>query len=228
MKKVAILQSNYIPWKGYFDIINSVDLFIFHDDLQYTHGDWRNRNIIQTPNGLQWLSVPCGKSTSRLICDVELTDSKWQQKHWNKIEQSYQKAPYFNSYKEIFQEIYLNTDWKFLSEMNQHIIKKIASDILGISTVFADSREFHLQSKKETRVLELLQKVNADIYLSGPSAKDYLKEEHFTQNNMKLEWMNYDNYKEYNQLYPPFEHAVSILDLLFNEGSNAKNYMKSF
>ena len=70
-KKIALLQSNYIPWKGYFDLINMVDTFIFHDDLQYTHGDWRNRNKIKTQNGLEWLSVPCGTSESRLICEVE-------------------------------------------------------------------------------------------------------------------------------------------------------------
>ena len=58
MKKVAILQSNYIPWKGYFDIIASVDEFIIFDDMQYTKRDWRNRNKIKTPQGLQWLTIP--------------------------------------------------------------------------------------------------------------------------------------------------------------------------
>ena len=84
-KKVAISQSNYIPWKGYFDLINMADEFIFHDDLQYTKNDWRNRNKIKTKNGLQWLTIPCGSSEDRLICEVNLLDSKWQKAHWNQI-----------------------------------------------------------------------------------------------------------------------------------------------
>ncbi|MFC2451055.1 MAG: WbqC family protein, partial [Flavobacteriaceae bacterium] len=97
--KVAILQSNYIPWKGYFDIIRSVDLFIFHDDLQYTKGDWRNRNKIKTPNGIKWLTIPCGTNEKRLICEVEITDHSWQKQHWNLIQMSYKKSEYFSVYK---------------------------------------------------------------------------------------------------------------------------------
>lgn len=228
MKKVAILQSNYIPWKGYFDIINMVDVFIFHDDLQYTHGDWRNRNKIKTQSGLEWLTVPCGKSESRLICEVELKDYKWQKKHWAKIEQNYRKAKYFNEYKNYFKSIYLDKYWTNLSEMNQYIIKQISVDILGISTKFEDSRKYDLQYKKADRVIELLKKSEADIYLSGLAAKDYLDESMFKDENIGLEWMDYSGYREYEQLHPPFEHGVTILDVIFNEGSNAKEFMKSF
>ena len=65
LKKVAIVQSNYIPWKGYFDLINLVDEFILFDDMQYTRRDWRNRNIIKTFNGLLWLTIPVGRHRSR-------------------------------------------------------------------------------------------------------------------------------------------------------------------
>ena len=228
MKKVAILQSNYIPWKGYFDLINMVDLFIFHDDLQYTQEDWRNRNKIKTQNGRHRLSIPCGKSEKRLICEVELNDIIWQKKHWDKIEANYRKAKYFNHYKDFFKDIYLGKKWGNLSDMNQYIIKKISKEILQIHTKFDDSREYNLQNKKANRVLELLNKTDASSYLSGPAAKNYLEEDIFIKNNIDLEWMDYSGYNEYNQLFPPFEHGVSILDLIFNEGSNTTKYMKSF
>jgi len=227
-KTIAILQSNYIPWKGYFDIINSVDLFIFHDNLQYTKQDWRNRNKIKTPQGLQWLTIPCGSDENRLICDVELDDKKWQKSHWNKIKNAYFHAPFFNMYKDFFEEIYLGRQWSYLSELNQYIIKKIAKDILKSNTVFEDSRKYDLKKKKAQRVIELLKKVNAVKYISGPSAAFYLDEQMFINENIMLEWMDYSGYPEYNQLYPPFVHEVSVIDLIFNEGEGAKKFMKSF
>jgi hypothetical protein len=225
---VSILQSNYIPWKGYFDIISKSDVFIFHDDLQYTKNDWRNRNKIKTEKGLIWLTIPCGTNEKRLICDVELGNTMWQKKHWELIQESYKNSPYFSVYKNLFEEIYLEKVWVKLSDLNQYMIKMISFDILNIkSTVFQDSRTYCLTKKKEDRVLELLDKAKADEYISGPSAKNYLNEEKFIERNIKLTWMDYSNYKEYNQLYPPFEHGVSILDLIFNEGPYARSFLKS-
>ncbi|MCL2589439.1 MAG: WbqC family protein [Betaproteobacteria bacterium] len=225
MKKVAIVQSNYIPWKGYFDIVGNVDLFVFHDDLQYTKGDWRNRNKIKTPKGAEWITVPCGTSEHRLICDVELTSADWQRKHWNLIQTYYAKAPYFKQYSPFFEEIYLGQVWKNLSDLNQHVIRTISTELLGMTTRFDDSRTYHLKETKANRVIELLKKVGAKIYLSGPAAKSYLTDSDFSCVGISLEWMDYDGYPEYLQLYPPFEHSVSIIDLFFNVGSDASSYM---
>lgn len=224
MKRVAILQSNYIPWKGYFDIIAGVDLFIFHDDLQYTKNDWRNRNKIKTDKGSEWITIPCGDNEKRLICNVELKDSAWQKKHWRKIVNYYKKAKFFNEYKKFFEEIYLH-EWKNLSSLNQEIIKKITHDILGFTCEFQDSRSYNLNHNKSKRVEELLIKSDADIYLSGPSAKNYLDEKSIENNSINIEYIDYSNYPEYSQLYPPFIHEVSIIDLIFNEGSKACNFM---
>lgn len=223
--RVAILQSNYIPWKGYFDIIAQVDQFIFHDDLQYTKGDWRNRNKIKSPSGVTWLTIPCGTDEKRLICDVALVDPCWQKKHWELLYRTYAKAPFFSYYRTFFEEIYLSNEWHNLSDMNQYIIKKISTEILGIDVIFDDSRHYALQHRKGARVIELLQKVGASQYLSGPAAKDYLDPKEFTAANIELEWMSYDNYPEYPQMFPPFCHYVTILDLLFNVGCDFKNYM---
>ena len=226
--KVAILQSNYIPWKGYFDLINSAELFIFHDDLQYTKNDWRNRNKIKTPAGPKWLSIPCGTDEKRLICEVEPVDHKWQRKHWQQILQNYSKAPNFKQYKEFFEEFYLGREWNNLSELNQYLVRAISKDFLGSTTEFADSRTYGLESRKAERVMELLQKVGATEYISGPAAQDYLDPQDFDDAGIKLTWMDYSGYPEYPQNFPPFKHNVSVIDLLFNVGADAPSYMKSF
>jgi hypothetical protein len=226
MRTVAVLQSNYIPWKGYFDLINSVDLFIFYDDVQFTKNDWRARNKIKTPDGLKWIAIPCGFKSNKLIYEIDLPVSDWQNKHWNLIEENYSKAPYFNLYKKFFENIYLNQKWKNLSELNQFLIKNISFNFLNIKTQFDDSRNYNIQGKGEDRLINLLKKVNTTKYISGPSAKAYISNNKFVSEGIHLEWMNYDNYPEYSQLYPPFEHAVSIIDLLFNTGPNAKNFFK--
>ena len=139
MTRVAVLQSNYIPWKGYFDVIDSVDLFRFYDDLQYTKNDWRNRNKIETSKGPSWLTIPVGTDLHRLICEVELKDPTWQEKHWTAFLHWYSATPHFAQYKKFFKEIYLGHHWNNLSVLNQFLIQSIARDCLGIRTAFADS-----------------------------------------------------------------------------------------
>jgi hypothetical protein len=226
MKKVAVLQSNYIPWKGYFDIINSVDLFIFYDDVEFKKNDWRNRNKIKTTNGTKWLTIPCGRQNFKKIYEVEPINLSWQSQHWNLIKLHYSKSPYFNHYKKFFENMYLNQNWKNLSKLNQHLIKTISLEFLNIKTQFDDSRNYDIKGKGMNRLINLLKKVNATKYISGPSAKAYISSNRFLSEGIHLEWMNYNNYPEYSQLYPPFEHAVSIIDLLFNTGPNAENFFK--
>lgn len=223
--KVAVIQSNYLPWKGYFDIIHDADLFIFHDDLQYTKNDWRNRNKIKTPEHTTWLTIPVGTRQDRLICQVLLPNTGWTQKHWLKLKTSYEKAPYFNLYKDFFREIYIERQWTTLSEFNQTVIQRIAHELLGIKTEFHDSRKYELQKTRQERLLELLRHVRATEYISGPSAASYIDPEQFAQANIKLTYKDYSNYPEYPQLYPPFEHAVSIVDLLFHVGPEAPYYI---
>lgn len=225
MKKVAVIQSNYIPWKGYFDIIHDVDLFIFYDDVQYTKNDWRNRNRIKTPQGLYWLTIPVGKREDRLIYEVELTDNDWRGKHWSTLKQFYAKAPCFSIYEDFFEHVYLDLEWTNLSELNQFLTRNISSQFLGIKTEFGDSREYGLNTNKLDRLLELLKKSQANLYLSGPSAKSYIDDNKFQEADIVLVYKDYAGYPEYPQLFPPFEHAVSILDLLFNCGQDAPYYI---
>lgn len=223
--KVAVIQSNYLPWKGYFDIIHDAEIFVFYDDVQYTKNDWRNRNRIKTPTGLAWLTVPVGTNLNRLICEVTLPDSGWQQAHWDRLASVYQTAPYYRYYRDFFREIYLAKHWKKLSDLNQYFIRRIGEDLLGIKTEFHDVREYSLGASRLERLLQLLAQTSATEYISGPSAASYIDPEQFAQANIKLTYKDYSNYPEYPQLYPPFEHAVSIVDLLFHVGPEAPYYI---
>ena len=177
MKKVAILQSNYIPWKGYFDLINMVDEFILYDEVQYTKNDWRNRNKIKTPQGIQWLTIPVRQeSLDQKIKDTKISDKKWNIKHWRTISQNYSKSKYFKDYKDIFEELYLTCDEEYLSQINYKFITTI-NEILEIKTKLRWSSEFELVDGQTEKLLGICKDCNADIYLSGPAAKDYFNEE---------------------------------------------------
>jgi len=223
--RVGVIQSNYLPWKGYFDIIHDVDEFIFYDDVQFTASDWRTRNRIKTPQGVQWLSVPAGPSPNRLICEVMLPDPRWQKKHWQSLRQNYSKAPHFDSCREFLEHSYLGMTWTSLSDLNQYLIRHIATDLLGIGTVFSDSRRHAPQGQKLDRLLDLLIKAGATSYVSGPNARDYIEPARFAAMGIELRYKDYSDYPTYPQLYPPFEHAVSIIDLLCNTGSRAPEYI---
>ena len=225
MKKVAILQSNYIPWKGYFDIINDVDLFIFYDEVQYTTRDWRNRNKIYTQNGLKWISIPVTSSREMAIDEVKIADKSWQKSHFGSIQGSYSHAPYWKKYKELMEYVYLDRDWEYLYEVNRFLIETISRDILKIKTEFADCRSFKSDGQKHEKLLNLVKAAQAGYYLSGPAAKDYIIEEDYADAGIELAWKDYSGYPEYDQMREPFEHSVSIIDLLMNTGDDAPYYI---
>ncbi len=229
MKKIIITQSNYIPWKGYFDSINMADEFVLYDDMQYTRRDWRNRNQIKTKDGLKWLSIPVevkGKYFQK-INETKVSESDWGEKHWNTILHNYSKAKFFNEYKIIFEELYLNSKEEFLSKINYNFIKAIC-DILDIRTEMKWSSEFNLLEEKTERLVDICKNEGATDYYSGPAAKAYMNEELFEKENIKIHYFDYSGYPEYTQLHGDFTHAVSILDLIFNEGPDSKKFMKSF
>lgn len=227
-KKIAILQSNYIPWKGYFDLIESVDEFIFYDEMQYTKNDWRNRNKIKTPNGIMWLTIPVRQKGHLLkqINEIEIADKRWARKHWMTISNNYKKAPFFKDYKDIFENLYFSCeDDELLCEVNYKFIRTI-NKILEINTKISFSTDYKLIEGKTFRLVDLCKQANADEYISGPAAKDYIDKNLFKNVNVKLNWIDYSGYAPYPQLYQPFEHNVSILDLIFNCGPDSKHYMK--
>ncbi|MEO8761763.1 MAG: WbqC family protein [Bacteroidia bacterium] len=228
-KKVLITQSNYIPWKGYFDNINAVDEFVVYDDMQYTKRDWRNRNQIKTPQGLLWLTVPVevkGKFFQK-INETQVFDKQWGEKHWKTIVANYSKTQYFKQYKDVFESIYKDETLNTITSINISFIKAINS-ILNIKTKVIDSREFDLVEGKTERLIDICKKCRATSYFTGPAAKDYMDEQLFLNENIDIYYFDYSGYPEYPQLFGEFSHYVSVLDLIFNVGDNAKNYMKTF
>ena len=228
-KSVAIVQSNYIPWKGYFDLINMVDEFILFDDMQYTRRDWRNRNKIKTPQGLLWLSIAVqvkGHYHQR-IRDTVISDPNWNREHFKTIKHHYARAKCFSTYADALERLYLGTDQTNLSAINHRFLAALC-DLLGIETRITQSMDYRLADGKTERLVDLCKQVGATEYLSGPAARDYIDEDLFAQEGIALRWMDYSGYPEYRQLHGPFEHQVSIIDLIMNEGPDAGKYMKSF
>jgi len=223
--KVGMIQSNYLPWRGYFDFMDDVDLFIFYDDVQYTHRDWRNRNKIKTSNGTQWISVPVIHNNATLICNAEIDYSqKWIEKHIKSITLAYTKADYFEKYSKPLFDI-LHEKHHTISALNISLIKWVMG-VLDINTEIRMSSEFGIEGDKYKRPLNILKKIGATEYLSGPTAKEYTNEKEFIESGISLEYKTYD-YIEYPQLWGPYQNNVSIIDLIFNCGQNAKNYFKS-
>jgi hypothetical protein len=223
---VAVIQSNYLPWKGYFDILHDADVFIFYDDVQYTTEDWRNRNRIKAHTGPQWLTIPIGADARRqLIHEVALPAGKWAVNHWKTLQQYYGKAPHFKRYAEFFQHVYLERRWTHLAELNQFLIAHIAREFLGIRTQFRDSRDFAPEGARGDRLLDLLKKAGATRYISGPSAQAYIAPASFEAAGIDLRYKSYAGYPVYPQAFPPFAHDVSIIDLLFHVGPEAPYYI---
>jgi hypothetical protein len=227
VKRVAICQSNYIPWKGYFDLIRSVDEFILFDTAQYTRNDWRNRNQIKTRSGVAWISIPIKNHFKQTVLEAEVNDSSWNKRHWKTLIQHYARAQYFEMYRSRFEELYMGSEAKQLSHVNHQFLVAICQ-LLEIKTRFTWSSEYPEIEDKTERLVHWCRLLNATEYVSGPAAKAYIDECRFSDAGIQLRYMDYSAYPEYNQLYPPFQHAVSIVDLIFNEGPNATRYMKSF
>ena len=228
-KKIAILQSNYIPWKGYFDIIDLIDEFVVYDEAQYTKRDWRNRNLIKTKSGLKWLTIPVqvkGKYKQK-INETRVSDNDWTKKHWKTICYSYSHADYFDQYSERFEKAYeVAAGMELLSEINLYFIKFIV-EILGIKTEFSQSGQYRLTGNKSEKIISVCKQAGAYTYVTGPAARSYIDTQLFKAEGISLVWMDYSGYPQYKQLFTPFDHKVSIIDLIFNEGTEAKNFLKS-
>ncbi len=223
---VAVDQPNYIPWKGYFDLIHDVDLFVFYNDVQYTVRDWRNRNKIVTPHGIQWLTIPAGNNRNRQICEVRLNDYEWQKNHFETIKFAYGKAPFYKKYIDFFEDAFLSKRWEYLYELDQYLTIQISTEFLGIKTKFADSRDYEKTGAKHDKLLSLLNSIGGvDTYVSGPAAKSYIQAEDYEKNKINLKWKDYSGYPVYPQLSESFSHEVSIIDLLFNVGEQAPWYI---
>lgn len=226
-KKVAIVQSNYIPWKGYFDMIAAVDEFILYDDMQYTRRDWRNRNQIKTPQGVQWLTVPVkvkGKY-HQTIRETEIDGTDWAKLHWKSFCQHYRRAKHFDEIVKELEPLYLESEYAYLSQLNRTLIEWACAK-LGINTIIKNSWDYRMIDGKTERLADLCAQAGGGEYISGPAARDYIDKTVFKESGIRLTWFDYEGYPEYPQLWGAFTHGVTVLDLLFNCGSDARQYMR--
>jgi hypothetical protein len=226
-KTVAIVQSCYIPWKGYFDLIRAADEFILLDDVQFTKRDWRSRNRIKTKDGLAWLTVPVhtkGRYQQRIM-DTTIPDPAWSERHWQTIHSAYARTPFFDAYAPRVRQAYEDLTSDRLSDVNRSLIDCVCQ-MLGITTPIRWSSEYHPREGRNERLIDLCVKSGATDYLSGPSARGYVDEAAFAEAGVTVHFVDYSGYPEYPQPYPPFEHAVSALDLLFCTGPSATAYLK--
>ena len=226
-KRVAIIQSSYIPWRGLFDIVDRVDAFILYDDMQFARRHWHNRNQIKTSAGLQWLTIPVETKGRyhQAIEDVTVS-APWADTHWQGIRHAYARAPFFSDYAPRIEALYALADaLTHLSAIN-HLFLTGLCPMLDIATPICWSREFEAQGRKTDRLVSLCGAIGATRYLSGPSARDYIEPEKFTHAGIALEWMDYAGYRDYPQLHGTFDPHVSVLDLLFNPGPQAAHYFR--
>ena len=225
-KCVAIVQSSYIPWKGYFDLIRAVDEFILLDDVQFTKRDWRSRNRIKTKDGVNWLSIPVNTKGRQLqtIAETTIADPSWARRHWKSIESAYARTPFFDAYAGPFAAFYGNPGSDKLSGVNHALIQETCR-ALGITTSITWSSALDAATGRNQRLIDICVKVGATEYLSGPNARGYIDEAAFKAAGVGVTFADYSGYVEYEQPYPPFDHAVSALDLLFCTGPQAVNHM---
>lgn len=227
-RRVAILQSNYMPWKGYFDLIDIVDEFIIYDAMQYTRRDWRNRNKVKTAAGLQWLTIPVkvkGKY-NQLIDETQLVRDSWRSEHLATIRHAYGRAAAFRDVYPWLEQLVWTAPSTTISELNVHFLGAICQ-FLGIDTQLVSCSRYTLLDGKTERLVDLCRQAGATEYVSGPAARDYIDPELFRAAGIQLLWKSYAGYPEYRQMHGPFEHHVSIIDLLMNEGTDARKFLHS-
>jgi WbqC-like protein family len=227
--KVGIIQSCYVPWRGFFDFIASVDTFIFLDDVQFTRRDWRTRNQLKTADGPVWISVPVKHSTrgSQTIDQTDIlyaADDDWRQRHLNLLRQHYAKARFQAQASQILESAFAFED-ATVSELNIRLIKSLCSH-LGIRTRLMHSRDLNAEGNKTARLISLLRQVGATHYLSGASADAYLDKAMFADAGIALAYKSYD-YAPYPQPWGEFAGQVSVLDLIANCGPESRALIRS-
>jgi len=228
MKTIAIMQPTYLPWLGYFDLINRSDVFVFLDSVQFDKRSWQQRNRIKTPNGELMLTVPVltkGRSDQK-ICDVMIDISqKFEKKHFNSICSNYKKSRYFEFLVVELEEIF-NSEINKLADLNIRLIEWLSSK-LGINTKFVYSSQLDTDGSKTELLVNICKIINADHYISPAGSKEYIDQNNlFIKSGIKLSYQNY-KHPTYSQLYGDFIPYMSVIDLLFNEGKKSLELIKS-
>lgn len=219
--KIAVLQSNYIPWYGYFKIISEVDLFIFFDVAQYTKNDWRNRNRILVNDQPVWLTIPVGEHIHRKILEVQLPTNSWRDKHIKSITYAYSSAPYFHLIERFILPIIGDSSITTLSEINQNIITSITRNIFKLNTKFHSFAEETNYDNPSKRIAKVVESFGGTTYISGPSGSNYLDTNDFVEANILLKFINYGDFEQKNNVTRIDNGMLSIVHGIAWHGQDA-------
>jgi hypothetical protein len=220
---VFVHQPEYIPWLGFFDKLARCDIYVIYDDAQYQHGGFHNRNRIRTARGWEWLTVPITHGHPQTIKYTKIAGDHWKNKQLNGIQFHYQKTPYFKEYYPLIKEA-INFNHELLIGLNLHLIKAI-SELLGIKAKMMRSSEFpYGGAEKNEKLVSMCKFLGADTYLCGSGGKNYVNENLFSTANIDVQWHSYEH-PAYKQSFSGFEPNMSIIDLLFNHGPQAKEIL---
>ena len=228
MTSIAIMQPTFLPWAGYFGLMDSVDEFVLLDHVQFDKRSWQQRNQIKTANGAQWLTVPVitkGKK-EQAICDVQLQadDKDFPTKILKSIEQNYKKAPYYGDYIQSIEEIFLQPH-THLNMLNTALINYFRQ-CLGVATPVLLSSDMSVTGAKAALLVDICQKRQANHYLSPPGAQDYIAASNdFEQAGIKVNYFTYEH-PEWGQQYGNFIPYMSVIDLLFNVGDKSMTVIR--
>ena len=229
-KTLVILQSNYLPWKGYFDLMAAADEFVLFDEVQFTKNDWRNRNKIVLGGKLHWLTIPVATAgkLGTPISSIEPIGTAWAKAHWETMTQAYSSASHFKVLWPTLEDTYAEAaSLTRLSAINRLFLMRLG-ELLGIATPFIDSASIPRTVQDPTaRLVEICRARGATRYISGPAARAYLRKDQLDSAGIELFFANYQNYPYYDQAMAPFEHGVSIIDTLMRCGLEARSHLKS-
>ena len=224
MKLISIRQPGYFPYLGFFKKIESADVFVFLDDVQYTRSDWDNRNKINTRDGPMWLTIPILNKSREFLNEVKIDHTQnWIYKHKSAIKFSYQNTPFFDLYWKDIESI-LDKKYTKLIDLNMKLINYFKS-VLDINTETVFSSDLKINSNGSEKLCQICMKLKADTYLSGELGKNYLDLKLFENNQIKIIFEEF-KHPTYSQMNLKFLPNMSIIDLLFNEGDNSINILK--
>ena len=228
MTRVAIMQPTYLPWSGYFGLMQSVDVFILLDSVQFARRSWQQRNQIKTVNGAQWLSVPVQSKGKRSqpICEVKLDkSSRFSITHRRCIEMNYAKTPHFRQYADTILPL-LDNSSPLLADLTIDLILKLKAQ-LDISTFVMRSSELDGSGLKAELLASLCVQVGATSYVSPPGSKSYLDESDIFENiGVPIQYYKF-KHPEYSQPFGEFIPNMSIIDMLFNCGERSSDLIQN-
>jgi hypothetical protein len=217
--KVAIMQPTFLPWLGYFSLINSVDKFVFLDIVQFENRSWQQRNRILNNNQVQWVTVPVSLPTGQA---TKIKEVKINHEHYSAskiiktLEHAYSKAEWTKFTLENVGPRLKNAG-NSLSELNMELVVQL-SPLLGIETEFVYAGELEVTGEKADLLLDICQKIGATTYISPVGSRVYLDDFNgFNESQIQVEYQEY-THPAYKQLSTSFVSHLSIVDALCNIG----------